>query len=506
MTIRWLPLNVQGATLVVVLASALAGSANETADPFDALDQQLEAQFQDTDATLEENFEALDAALEAGFQRLSDEVGAVWGTENIELPSQNIWIDYSDNRRLRRKFDFERGALIVERIVDEVEDSTSVSDEIKAAVEQARIDTAQDLAEKDAALQFAKALLDDAGITFEQPFEEDSSKILGALLPVSNSDLEALGAKISIADTAIEPIALSRSEFPDGVESVEALDQGVASSTADPRQSSTSDGPSLVVQTEGIETAETILGDEKVEGGQAPRELASVTTEGTQESAEREAGESGLAPSGAVVAAVTHLGNNKKKVQITIPFRKDYLSERARQYIGPVAAEARRRQLPASLVYAVIETESHFNPRARSHIPAFGLMQLVPKSGGLDAYHYVYGEKKVLAPEYFFQPNQNVELGVAYLDLLYRRYLRAIKDDQSRLFCTIAAYNTGAGNVAKAFTGANNVRVAASVINEMSSDEVYTYLLENLPYDETRNYLRKVTAAQARYAETDNNI
>jgi membrane-bound lytic murein transglycosylase C len=133
-------------------------------------------------------------------------------------------------------------------------------------------------------------------------------------------------------------------------------------------------------------------------------------------------------------------------------------------------------------------------------------MQLVPKSGGLDAYHYVYGEKKVLAPEYFFQPNQNVELGVAYLDLLYRRYLRAIKDDQSRLFCTIAAYNTGAGNVAKAFTGANNVRVAASVINEMSSDEVYTYLLENLPYDETRNYLRKVTAAQARYAETDNNI
>ena len=198
MTIRWLPLNVQGATLVVVLASALAGSANETVDPFDALDQQLEAQFQDTDATLEENFEALDAALEAGFQRLSDEVGAVWGTENIELPSENIWIDYSDNRRLRRKFDFERGALIVERIVDEVEDSTSVSDEIKAAVEQARTDTAQDLAEKDAALQFAKALLDDAGITFDQPFEENSSKILGALLPVSNSDLEALGAKIRV--------------------------------------------------------------------------------------------------------------------------------------------------------------------------------------------------------------------------------------------------------------------------------------------------------------------
>ncbi len=173
----------------------MAGSANETADPFDALDQQLEAQFQDTDATLEENFEALDAALEAGFQRLSDEVGAVWGTENIELPSQTSGSITQIIVVCAGSLTLSVGALIVERIVDEVEDSTSVSDEIKAAVEQARTDTAQDLAEKDAALQFAKALLDDAGITFEQPFEEDSSKILGALLPVLEQRPRGIGRK-----------------------------------------------------------------------------------------------------------------------------------------------------------------------------------------------------------------------------------------------------------------------------------------------------------------------
>jgi len=193
------------------------------------------------------------------------------------------------------------------------------------------------------------------------------------------------------------------------------------------------------------------------------------------------------------------LDGDRQKVTVTIPLRADFLTERARQYRPAIEEEADRRQLPVSLIYAIMETESHFNPRARSHIPAFGLMQLVPKSGGLDAYHYVYGEKKLLGPEYFFEPDQNVELGTAYLDLLYRRYLRAITDDQSRLYCTIAAYNTGAGNVARAFTGGTSVSSAAAKINTLSPEAVYEHLLANLPYVETRNYLEKVRIAQEKY-------
>jgi soluble lytic murein transglycosylase-like protein len=208
------------------------------------------------------------------------------------------------------------------------------------------------------------------------------------------------------------------------------------------------------------------------------------------------------APAG-IVTTLTSAANNQRKVTVTIPLRADYLSERAKRYDQAVLDEADRRGLPASLIYAIMETESHFNPRARSHVPAFGLMQLVPKSGGVDAYNYVYGEKKILAPEYFFQPDQNVELGTAYLDLLFRRYLRSITDEQSRLYCTIAAYNTGAGNVAKAFTGKTSVGAAASLINALSAEEVYEHLIENLPYDETRNYLRKVRAAQAKYKQLD---
>ena len=150
-----------------------------------------------------------------------------------------------------------------------------------------------------------------------------------------------------------------------------------------------------------------------------------------------------------------------------------------------------------------METESHFNPRARSHIPAFGLMQLVPSSGGLDAYHYVYGEKLVLGPEYYFNPDQNVELGTAYLDLLLTRYLRAVDNEESRTLCAIAAYNTGAGNVARSFSGGTSVRGAAPLINALEPKAVYEHLIANLPYEETRNYVKKVTKARERYRALD---
>ena len=132
-------------------------------------------------------------------------------------------------------------------------------------------------------------------------------------------------------------------------------------------------------------------------------------------------------------------------------------------------------------------------------MPVFGLMQLVPRSGAMDAYEYVYGEKTLVDPEYLYQPEKNVELGAAYLSILHNRYLRHITNHESRRICVIAAYNTGAGNVARAFVGTNSVRKAAEVINEMSPEAVFDYLEENLPYEETRRYIVKVTVAEKKY-------
>jgi membrane-bound lytic murein transglycosylase C len=90
-------------------------------------------------------------------------------------------------------------------------------------------------------------------------------------------------------------------------------------------------------------------------------------------------------------------------------------------------------------------------------------------------------------------------MGTAYINILYFRYLKKIENKTSRLYCTIAAYNTGAGNVARAFTGKTNISVAAKTINKLSPEQVYQKLLRNLPHDETRNYLKNVNERRTNY-------
>ena len=194
-------------------------------------------------------------------------------------------------------------------------------------------------------------------------------------------------------------------------------------------------------------------------------------------------------------------GQQRLKAVVVFPLIPDHLRERALRYRETVEAQARRFGLEPSLVFAVIHTESHFNPKARSSAPAYGLMQLVPTSGGREAYRYLYQEDKVLPPSYFYVPAQNIELGCAYLEYLRRRVFRRLEDDQKALYCMVAAYNTGAGNVSRAFTGKRVVGPAIVEIEKLPADRLYGHLRRHLPYEETRNYLEKVIERMALYRQ-----
>lgn len=196
-------------------------------------------------------------------------------------------------------------------------------------------------------------------------------------------------------------------------------------------------------------------------------------------------------------------GRAREKLVLRVPFTRGRWGALAARFAGPIQREAARHEAPTSLVLAIIQNESAFNPRATSHIPAYGLMQIVPRSAGLDAYDFVHGMMRLLGPEYLYDPENNLELGTAYLWILDGRYLAAIEDPQSREYCVIAAYNTGSGNVARAFTGTTSVRRAAPIINALRPEQVYARLERDLPYEETRRYLRKVTEARANYLDWD---
>ena len=175
----------------------------------------------------------------------------------------------------------------------------------------------------------------------------------------------------------------------------------------------------------------------------------------------------------------------------------DYRSRQARRYEPLVRRYAARYGVSESLVFAVMKTESAFNPFAVSSAPAYGLMQLVPRTGGRDAFRHVKGYDHVPSKQYLFKPANNIELGTAYLGLIQRKYLAGIQDPVAREYCTISAYNGGAGNVLRTFS--RDRRQAVRVINRLGPSRVYRKLRDDHPRQETRRYLVKVLEARRRF-------
>ena len=210
-------------------------------------------------------------------------------------------------------------------------------------------------------------------------------------------------------------------------------------------------------------------------------------------------------------ATIKNVDSNKikhaKVYSVSVQMPQDAMLKRSKTYHDEIKKNAKKQELPMPLVFAIMHSESNFNPRARSHIPAFGLMQIVPKSAGIDSYNYLYKEKKLVTGSYLYDSTNNITMGTAYLHILYYSYLKKIKNPDSRLYCTIAAYNTGSGNIAWAFNKnkpLNNksklsMNIAADDINALTPDEVYNKLIKDLKYDEPREYLKKVSKRMSAY-------
>jgi soluble lytic murein transglycosylase len=146
-----------------------------------------------------------------------------------------------------------------------------------------------------------------------------------------------------------------------------------------------------------------------------------------------------------------------------------------RAFSDVVEREAKKNGIPSALAYAVMREESAFDPEAESPAKAFGLMQLivptarkVAKDVGL-----AYDESALARPE------TNVALGCRFLAELRAKF-------PVNPSLAISAYNAGPG-------------APVRWIATRESDD-FDLWVEQIPYEETKKYTKRVLASYAAYA------
>lgn len=184
----------------------------------------------------------------------------------------------------------------------------------------------------------------------------------------------------------------------------------------------------------------------------------------------------------------------KRTYYVEIDMVANHLSQREYQYAPLIRAAAQRYDLPEDLLYAIIKTESSFNPYAVSHAGAYGLMQVIPKTAGADVFRLVKGRAGMPSQSYLFNPANNIDTGAAYFHLLKTRYLKEVRHPTTLHYAMISAYNGGTGGVLATFD--RDRKRAMRDLNALQPDQVYWALTQRHPKAEARRYLQKVLAFQ----------
>lgn len=133
------------------------------------------------------------------------------------------------------------------------------------------------------------------------------------------------------------------------------------------------------------------------------------------------------------------------------------------QYVEKYSQEY---NIDKELIYAMIKAESNFKEEAVSNKQAIGLMQILEST----AYEVAKGLEKEITKEDIINPEINICLGTKYLSTLIKKY--------GNIELAIASYNAGIGNV--------DNWIEKGTIKKDGTD------IENIPFKETNNYVRKI--------------
>ena len=411
----------------------------------------------------------------------------LWGKDNVAEDTKTVWVEYGDDLKSRSIVDFEKGKIEVEILLDDVSENES------SIINQRLMNAVDDLLNSR-----GETLPYKSDIDKKQPLSQ--SPILTGLVDFSKYNIQE---KMQSKDNKPASLAVNpkKKTPPAPVVKGKTLNLGADNKKVVVNRSDRTIKRKLeknVKKSANSEQyADNIVADDYIADGTSDVEgdtgdvIVSNSTETVAEAIVEQSQQ----------VTTTVIGEDdrvRKVVKIEMALVSDNLSKNAAVYKDYVEQYSRKFEIEQPLIFAVMEQESCFNPKAKSWVPAYGLMQLVPTSGGYDAYRYVYKNDWVPTQSYLYIPHQNIELGTAYLRILMNQFSSVIDPDCRRL-CVIASYNTGAGNVSRAFTGNTNIKKAIPLINEYSYQQLFEYLTSRLGSDEARKYVSGVSKRREKY-------
>ena len=139
-------------------------------------------------------------------------------------------------------------------------------------------------------------------------------------------------------------------------------------------------------------------------------------------------------------------------------------------YSEIISVYAEKYNVEENLIYAVIKAESNFDSNAVSNREAIGLMQIVEETAIDVANQNQIDVDTENITEELLDIDNNINIGTKYLSTLLAQY--------GNMEIALAAYNAGIGTV--------NNWIEKQIIQADGSD------IENIPYKETNNYVRKI--------------
>lgn len=139
-------------------------------------------------------------------------------------------------------------------------------------------------------------------------------------------------------------------------------------------------------------------------------------------------------------------------------------------YSELISVYAQKYDVEENLIYAVIKAESNFNNEAISHKGAIGVMQIMEETAKEIARQIGLELNNDNVREEIAKLENNINLGTKYLSTLLEKY--------NNKEIALAAYNAGIGTV--------DNWIEKGIIKDDGSD------IENIPYKETNNYVRKI--------------